>query len=267
MKTKILCALLLSVGLVSCEEEKKPKVVEAPPPVIPTVTAPELHGSWVKAVYMEDLNKTYSPLKSFGKLSDIAVFSFDTANLKGDTLVGSVSFNGHEGSGCIAYFKSGKTPRSILITVEGDTVKTPRELVLANNELLLMSYPSNGSAIAEKYVRMNETTPNIDSALSYAARQVLFAGKWQVKEAAKGGKTYPIEMLENGTIKGSESYIKYDVMTDYAAEPMPYDELFLFDAKMKKPRILQFKINSDTVKLTERIRKKDVAVYQFLKLK
>lgn len=266
MKTKILYSLLIVCGLISCKEEKKEKIFVEPPKVIPTVTPVELHGTWIKEAYVEDLSKTKSPLKSFKTLNDIALFSFDTANLKGDIMRGGVSWNGHEGGECTATFKSGKTPRSILIHIEGDTVKTPRELVLENNELLLMSYPSNGSAIAEKYVRASEKNTSIDSSLGYPARRLLFAGKWQWKEM-KRDTTYKVEMSEEGTVKGSPHFVKYDVMTDFAAEPLPYDQVFLFEAKMKKPRILQFKYLGDTLKLTERVKKKEALVFQLVKMK
>lgn len=266
MKTKILYGLLIVCGLISCKEEKKEKILVEPPKVIPTVTPVELHGTWIKEAYVEDLTRTKSPIKSFKMLNDIALFSFDTANLKGDILRGGLSWNGHEGGECTATFKSGKTPRSILIRIEGDTVKTPRELVLENNELLLMSYPSNGSAIAEKYVRASEKNTHIDSSLGYPARRLLFAGKWQWKDMKKD-TTYKVEMSEEGAVKGSPNFIKYDVMTDFAAEPLPYDQVFFFDAKVKKPRILQFKSLGDTLKLTERLKKKEVLVFQLVKMK
>ncbi len=266
MKTKILYGLFIVCGLIACKEEKKEKVVVELPKVIPTVTPIELHGTWIKEAYVEDLSKTKSPNKSFIALHDIALFSFDTAHLKGDILRGGISWNGHEGGECTATFKSGKTPRSILISIEGDTVKTPRELVLENNELLLMSYPSNGSAIAEKYIRASEKNTNIDSSLGYAARRVLFAGKWLWKDMKKD-TIYKVEMSEEGTVKGSPNFVKYDVMTDFAAEPLPYDQVFFFEAKAKRPRILQFKSVGDTLKLTERIKKKEVPVYQLVKMK
>jgi hypothetical protein len=270
MKTRFLYILLIISGLIACQEEKKKKAVVEPPKIIPTVTPIELHGAWIKSAYVEDLMNTKSPLKSFKMLTGIALFSFDTARLKDSILRGGISWNGHEGGACTATFKSGKTPRSILLNVEGDTVKTPQELVLANNELLLMSYPSNGSAIAEKYVRASEKSTNIDTALGNPARRIVFAGKWQLKESKKDIKkdtTYRVELSEEGLIKGSPTYTKYDVIADYGAEPLPYDQVLLFADKIKKPRILQFKRLGDTLKLTERIKKKEVLVFQLVKMK
>jgi hypothetical protein len=266
MKTNLLYILLISCGLIACKEAKKEKTVVEPPKVIPTVTPLELHGTWIKAAYVDDLNKTKSPFKSFKMLQDIALFSFDTAQLKGSILRGGISWNGHEGGTCTATFKSGKTPRSILIQIEGDTVKTPRELVLANNELLLMSYPSNGSAIAEKYVRASEKSTNIDSSLGVPARRLLFAGKWQMKEFKKD-TTYKVELSEEGLVKGSSRFDKFDVMTDFTVEDSPYDEVFFTKGKDKNRRFLQFKRMGDTLKLTERIKKKDVPVFQLIKIK
>ena len=266
MKTSILYILLTVCTFMACKDEKKEKVVVEPPKVIPTVTPVELHGTWIKSAYVEDLKITKSPLKSFKMLGNIALFSFDTANLKGEILRGGISWGGHEGGACTATFKSGKTPRSIWISVEGDTVKTPRELVLANNELLLMSYPSNGSAIAEKYVRASEKNTDIDSCLGYPARRLLFAGKWQLKEFKKD-TTYTVELSEDGIVKGSSRFDKYDVMTDFTVEDSPYDEVFFTKGKDKNRRFLQFKRLGDTLKLTERIKKKEVLVFQLVKTK
>ena len=270
MKTHFIYILLIITGLSACKEQKKEKTVVETPKIIPTVIPPELHGTWIKSAYVEDLMNTKSPLKSFKMLNGIALFSFDTAHLEDSVLRGGISWNGHEGGACIATFKSGKTPRSILIDVEGDTVKTPRELVLANNELLLMSYPSNGSAIAEKYVRVSEKSTNIDTALGNPARRILFSGKWRWKESKKDTKkdtTYRVELSEEGLIKGLSSYTKYDVVADYGAEPLAYDQVLLYGDKVKKPRVLQFKCLGDTLKLTERIKKKDVPVFQLVKVK
>jgi hypothetical protein len=266
MKTNILYILLIIISLSACKEAKKEKTVVEPPKVIPTVTPLELHGTWIKAEYIEDLNKTKSPLKSFKMLHDIALFSFDTAQLKDSILRGGISWNGHEGGECTAIFKSGKTPRSILIHIEGDTVKTPRELVLANNELLLMSYPSNGSAIAEKYVRAHAKSTSIDSSLGAPARRLLFAGKWLWKDIKKD-TIYKVEMSEEGLIKGSTRFDKFDILTDFMAEDVAYDQVGFSKIKDKTPRWLQFKRMGDTLKLTERIKKKDVPVFQLIKTK
>jgi hypothetical protein len=266
MKTKISVILLILCSLIACKEEKKEKVVVEPPKIIPTVTPVELHGTWIKSAYVEDLTRTKSPYKSFKMLGNIALFSFDTAHLKDSILRGGISWGGHEGGACTATFKSGKTPRSILLNVEGDTVKTPRELVLANNELLLMSYPSNGSAIAEKYVRASEKSTNIDSSLGQPARRLLFAGKWNLKEFKKD-TTYKVELSEDGIVKGSARFDKYDVITDFTVEESANDEVFFTKGKDKNRRFLQFKRLGDTLKLTERVKKKDVLVYQLVKMK
>jgi hypothetical protein len=268
MKTKLLYLAFIIVYLVACKEDKKDTTQKPePPPVIPTVTPAELHGTWVKAEYMEDISQTRSPLKSFKKLSGIAIFAFDTVQIKSTQLDGGISFNGHEGSLCRVTFQSGKTPRSIFLNfIEGDTTKAYRELVLANNELLLMSYPTNGSAIGERFVRASSQDVSIDNALDHALRRALFAGKWQRKETSVT-KSYDIELTEDGIIKGDSTYKKYSIVADFMVDAPPSDQIYLFSEKTKKPRILQFKINNDTVKLMERVKKKDTPVYQWIRRK
>ncbi len=267
MKVKFLYSIFVIVSLVACNEERKDTVQKTePPPVIPTVTPVELHGTWVKAEYIEDISQTHSPLKSFKKLNGIALFAFDTAQIKGTQLDGGISFNGHEGSLCRVTFQSGKTPRSIVLNfIEGDTTKAYRELVLANNELLLMSYPTNGSAIGERFIRASSQDVSIDNALDHALRRTLFAGKWQRKEIGVN-KPYDIELTEDGIVIGDSTYKKYSIASDFMVDASS-DQIFFYGEKAKKPRILQFKISNDTVKLTERIKKKDTPVYQWIKKK
>ena len=219
-------------------------------PTTSTATAPktptkasDLTGIWVNAAYIEDLKHTYSPLNSNAKIGELAVFYFDATTLKGDTLDGGLSFNGHEGGSCSVIFRTPKTGNAsagmaTLLPISGVKPEQECGIGIENGQLIVNAQPQL------RYNRI-ESAQNVDDVVSKAVIQTLFMGDWTMTD--ENGKVSKIKIAADGKVTGNPALNMMEVLTDFVADAPPTDEAYFFDGKTKRPLILAFKHSGEKV--------------------
>ena len=222
----------------------------AAPTTTPTVAvaktptkASDLTGIWVNAAYIDDLKHTHSPLNSKAKIGELAVFYFDAATLKGDTLDGGLSFNGHEGGSCSVVFRTPKTGNAsagmaTLLPISGIKPEQECGIGIDNGQLIVNAQPQL------RYNRI-ESAQNVDDVVSKAVIQTLFVGDWTMTDA--DGKVSKIKVAADGKVTGNPDVSTMEVLTDFVADAPPTDEAYFFDGKTKRSLILAFKHRGEKV--------------------
>ena len=200
----------------------------------------DLNGVWLNAAYIDDLKVTRSPMSSSSKLGEIAVFQFDSATMKGDTLNGGLSFNGHEGGECQVVFRTskGQSGSATLLPISGVKPEAERSIFVENGQLMI------GSEKALRYNRI-ESAQNVDDVVAKAVIQTLFAGNWNMTD--DGGGVSKIKVGADGKVSGNPGISTMDVLTDFVADAPPTDQAYFFDGENKRPYILAFKHSGGNV--------------------
>ena len=222
-----------------------------------TLTAKDLTGSWVNAAYLDALTESHSPRQSADKMGDIALLNFSPENLKGDSLIGELSYNGHEGGQYCVLFKAGKNPNSVQFgEYSPDNNATTSDLTLENGVLTITHHDPNevagqaGGRVKAplKFRRFSSTVQSLDDGNSMAAIQTLFAGDWTMTD--KTGKKTAMKIDNAGKITGVPDYAYMTVLTDYTGEQLPHDQVYIFDGASKRPSIYHVKHDGKTIRFT-----------------
>ena len=255
MKTVIFSLALGALsGLLACSNST-PTNRETPKSIANTLTAKDLEGSWVNAEYLDALKEIRSPRQSAEKMGQIALLNFKPDDLKGDSLIGELSYNGHEGGQYCVVFKAGKVPNSVRFgEYSTDNTDTPSDLTLENGILTIAHHDPNevqpqGRVRAPyKFRRFSTAVQSLDDGNSMAVIQTLFAGDWTMTD--KMGKKRPIKIDNLGKITGVPDYVQLSVLTDYTGETLPHDQVYISDGVSKRPSILHFKHEGKKITFT-----------------
>lgn len=255
MKTVIFSLTLGALSGLSACSNQTPTNKEVSKSISNTLTAKDLEGSWVNVRYLDALTETRSPRQSADQMGDIALLNFTPANLKGDSLIGELSYNGHEGGQYCVFFKVGKVPNSVQFgEYSADNTSTPSDLTLENGVLSIAHHDPNEVQAQGRvkppyrFRRFSTAVQSLDDGNSMAAVQTLFAGDWTMTD--KTGKKTPIKIDNLGKITGVPGYAQLSVLTDYTGEILPHDQVYIFDGESKRPSILHFKHEGKKITFT-----------------
>ena len=257
MKTAFFSLTLAVFGLLSACSNATPANKDVSKFIANTLTIKDLAGSWVNAAYLDALTESRSPRQSADKMGDIALLNFSPDNLKGDSLIGELSYNGHEGGQYRVVFKAGKNPNSVQFgEYSPDNNATPSDLTLENGLLTITHHDPNEVAGQPRgrvkapltFRRFSPTVQSLDDGNSHAAIQTLFTGDWTMTD--KTGKKTPLKVDNAGKITGVPDYAYMSVLTDYTGETLPHDEVYIFDGVSKQPNIYHVKHDGKTIQFT-----------------
>ncbi len=227
------------------------------------LTVKELEGSWVNAVYLDDLAKTRSPRQSFDKIGEIAQVSISSKGLKGDTLIGGLSYNGHEGGQYLIVFKAGKQPNSIRFgELLSDLQEATSDLIIENGLLTISHHePNDGGRVKapSRFRRISTTPQGIDDGNGIGVIQTLFTGDWMMTDA--GGKITMIKIDSLGKVTDAPNFDQLSVLTDYTGPPTTYDFVTIMDTKQNKSQELHFKCSDKAIEFSETKGKKEVVLF------
>ena len=255
MKTVLFTLALGALSGLSACSNQPPAKQEISKSISNTLTVKDLEGSWVNVGYLDALTETRSPRQSADQMGDIALLNFKPDDLKGDSLIGELSYNGHEGGQYCVVFKAGKIPNSVQFgEYSTDNTTTPSDLTLENGILSITHHDPNevqpqGRVKAPyRFRRFNTTVQSLDDGNSMAAIQTLFVGNWTMTD--KTGKKMPIKVDNLGKITGVPNYVQLSVLTDYTGETLPHDQVYMSDGVSKRPSILHFKHEGKKITFT-----------------
>ncbi len=214
---------------------------------------PVIQGTWVMTEYINDLQKTQSPLASSARLQGIVSLNIDTWGHTGDSSSISGSLNNHEGYAFNIYFREGKEENSIQTDLKGDSNDDKYELgyTISNKDTALVLYHYKNDKLADKrsFTKVTgEVSENGEPhGLQYMVNKVLFSGNYTATDDK--GKTTDVKFTNDGIVEGFEGHTTYFVFTDFIAESDGYkiDELCL-DERTKTQKPFIFEASNDTIR-------------------
>ncbi len=215
---------------------------------------PILHGVWVQADYMSDIEKTKSPFKSGEKLAFITQLIIDTSGNSTDSIPVGITLGNHEGSDLILYFKEGKTPTSLVTNINGFEEDTASyelgyEVNSVDTSLVIYHFTENQKLIDKiKYIKVAEvsTAGSLEDGFQYMVNKKLVTGSYLVTDSA--GVERSVRMINEGIITGLPGFGTYYVITDFVGSECNTDKI-CFDIQTNLQSCFAFKISNDTISL------------------
>jgi len=213
-------------------------------------------GEWVKADYRAAVIRLKSPYKAHDKLNGIVAMLIDTADVHGDSLAVTASWNNHEGYAFHIIARAGHNASSFLTDI-GDFEDSTKYYELgyrvgkADTVIVLYHFDSRHSLLDSTIFNRSGQIASGDAGgpIQYIVNKYLFAANYISYDslAAAGNVTLDV----NGNSKGISDYTSYNVGTDFMGpETMDY---VTFGNKEHKYKTYIFDFVNDTLKLYEAI--------------
>jgi len=232
---------------------------------------PFLPGVWVTIDYINDLDKTHSPFKSFVKLHGIPSFIIDADSIKADSLVAGASMNNHEGDQFVIYLKKGINPAALPLKMDYENRMHFYDLGYLINKndtnLVIYRYDKNKKLINQIiYEKVIDKDMNGDMGygIDYITNKKLISGKYIVTDSL--GNTTNIEFTNDGKVAGFPGISTYYVNTDFEAGPANNIDQLSFDLYTKHQKDFAFKIYEDTLNVYRTTANADSTLLFFGKL-
>ena len=228
---------------------------------------PYLHGIWVSKDYIDNIEKTKSPIKSSDMLHFVSEFSIDTTDLEGDSMHVGAAFGNHEGGDFILYFKEGHIPGCLATSLKGfETNSDTYELgflIEGPDTLLVLHYIDNNiqSGSLLKYIKSSKTRSNGElDGLQYTVNNKLATGRYTVLDST--GNSTNVQLTTDGKIKGFKDFKTYYILTDFVAEPENITDQICLDIQTSKQRCYGFNIVADTISLFDPAKDEQDTLYK-----
>lgn len=216
---------------------------------------PFLHGVWVQADYLDDIEKTRSPIKSGKKLTFITEIIIDTSDISADSLIAGIALGNHEGSNMILYFKTGKNSNSLITNIRGfenesDSYDLGYEISKSDTGLIIYHFDKNQKLLDKiEYIKVDEVAhgSNYEEGFQYMVNKKLMAGSYKVIDTT--GIERSVQLTNEGIIDGLPGFKTYYVITDFVASPQDSIDQICFDIQTDKQICYAFEIRKDTMDL------------------
>ena len=214
--------------------------------------APILNGDWVATSYFDSISISKSPYRSQNVLPGIVEFSIDLHNSIADSvLLGASGI--HEGISPTLYFRKGKLETSLPINLYGEEKENFYELGYQTNNhnttLLIYKYNRDGSLVST--IKYSKVRNHKEDAFQYQLNKMLFSGIYNVTDSS--GKSFEVELTNDGVIKGLPNQNKYFVMADFVADEENAEDQLCFEIQTSKQVCYGYKINGDTLQLFDQV--------------
>ena len=209
---------------------------------------PIIDGIWVLTDYINEIEKTKSPIKSRHKLDDIVTMVINAKN-QSDSIKIYASVNNHEVIDFIVYFQMGQKSNSLKTNCYylSNSYELGYETINDENYLFLYCYSKKNeligktqfSKVAEYWQNNNETW-----GLQYIVNKKLLAGNFVLIDNTKK----QIKFDANGSVTGFKDFNTYKITTDFLGDPI-FLENDIIHFRNEKHDITEyaFKINGDTI--------------------
>jgi hypothetical protein len=214
---------------------------------------PIINGIWVLTDYINEIEKTKSPIKSRHKLDGIVTMVIDAKNQSDSIKVGA-SWNNHEGYEFVVYFQTGQNSHSLKTDISNyydylTSYELGYETINNEDYLFLYRYNNKNELIGKmQFSKVANHQQNNDAAwgLQYIVNKILLSGEFLLIDSANI-KTQ-IKFNNDGSLIGFQNFDAYYIITDYLGDPVFLD-VDMINFKNEKHDFLEyaFKINNDTI--------------------
>src|ERR1700741_1164491 len=183
----------------------------------------QLQGAWVMDDYIAKLDSTLSPRASWETMEGAVAMLMDKHTVNGDSMLGGMNWNNHEGYPFTIYFKMGS---------EKGTVATSLDMAMLDNkkgivdlgagmkddkpQLTLYQYDSNGHLAAKRtFSRIldRQMDSDVSAGIDHLLNKKFLCGDYSVVDAA--GKKINANFLEDGKTKGFDTYKYFHIASDF----------------------------------------------------
>lgn len=232
------------------------KAVAADPPLsqaeaLARQFGPIIRGAWVKADYLEAVQRTKSPLRAAGLTGPVSEMLINPARRTADSLVTELGLGNHEGGNMTIYFRPGSQSTALPTNyahyeAPGSVTELSYRIGNQDTALVLTSYSQGRKVVARAvYRRVRGASLTDLTALNLAVRQLLFAGSYSGTDSLR--RPVSMEFEGNGGVKGLKGFHNYDVGTDFGGGA-DLDFISL-DAGTKHQREMAYRFSNDTLRL------------------
>ncbi len=226
------------------------------------IFVPVLNGVWVLTDYINEIEKTKSPLKSSDKLNGIVALVID-ATTKHDSIEVGASWNNHEGYNFTTYFITGQKPNSLKTNIpdyeeETNFYELGYETVNNQTFLFLYHYDKENILIEKKmFSKVSDKQADNDASqgLQYIVNEKLFSGNYLLLD--NKNKVLKVILNSDGTLTGIPAFTTYYVFTDFMGGPETILDGIAFNLYENNSTWFAFKIEKDTTFLYSTIGDED----------
>lgn len=213
-----------------------------------------LKGVWVLTEYIDEIEKTKSPLKSADKLKGVVSMIID-GSIKDNGMEVVTSWNNHEGFSFITYLEAGHTENSLKTNIPDYEDKSNYYEIgyeTINNEIFSFIYhydKENKLLDKKQFTKVAETQKDNDvsAALQQVVNEKIFAGNYTLVD--NNNLKTQISLKSDGTLIGSSSFKTYFVYTDFLGGPDSNLDQLCFNLSEPDSKCYAFEIKDKTVYL------------------
>ncbi|KAA9338254.1 hypothetical protein F0P96_05265 [Hymenobacter busanensis] len=231
--------------------------------VAPTETAavlarrlsPLLRGVWVRAEYLETLQRTRSPQAAAGQLRDIVALAINPARRAGDSLLVETNLNNHEAGQFMLYFRPGRKAASL---------PTSRVDYDREGGFYELAYVTSGTDTTLQYQHFNKREKPLETlsfrrvrgltaapgATAEAVQRVanaVLAGSYTALDSA--GRRSRVRLRPDGTVQGLPGVRSFRLATDFAQTLANDRDNLLLNPGSKRPQLCTYTLRGDTLRL------------------
>jgi len=220
---------------------------------------PKIKGVWVLTDYINEIEKTKSPLKSRHKLYEnnfntITTMVIDVAN-QSDSIEVGAGMNNHEGYDFVIYFQAGKDENRLKTNIidydeESNFYEIGYEIKNNITYLFLYHYDKTNKLIGKtQFSKVVEETQDNDLGfgLQYMVNKKLLSGNFTLIDSTD--RKTKIKFNADGTLTGFLNFKTYYVLTDYlGAAVIPDIDMVNFRNK-ENWELYAFRVVKDTILL------------------
>lgn len=212
---------------------------------------PIFNGVWVLTDYINEIEKSKSPLLSSNKLKDIVTLIINSTN-SSDSIVVGASLNNHEGYNFTTYFINGQKPNSLKTNIpdfETETNFYELGFESTNNKISLILYhysKANKLIDKKRFTKIRDKQLENDASwgLQYVVNEKLFKGNYLLIDSTNS--SLKISLKSNGSMTGHPTFKSYYVFTDFMGGPETILDGILFKMNDNNSKWFAFKIYGDT---------------------
>lgn len=198
-----------------------------------------LDGNWVNSTYIDEVKKTQSPYKTYGKFGVVELHIRAKKVRKTITVEGMTLHEG--GYGFKIYLQAGITDSTLPTSWKDYTGKSKfselgYEISGKDTFLIVYHYDKHKKVInQDKFTKCPDFS---DGSVQYEVNKIMFAG---IYSTTIKDKTTQIELTSDGKVRNFMKFKEYFVVLDFAAGEWYFDHL-VFDMHTKNQKAFAYRL-------------------------
>jgi hypothetical protein len=215
---------------------------------------PALNGIWVLTDYINEIERTLSPLKSSEKLHGIVSMEINTTAASDSIEVGA-NYNNHEGYNFTVFFETGHNANSLKTNIQdyeehSNFYELGYETIKDETFLFLYHYNKSKKLLKKsQYSKVGDSKSKLDAAsgLQYMVNKKLFTGSYLLTDSLNS--TTNIKMNSDGSLTGHKVFKNYHILTDFMGGPETTLDGIVFNLYEDNSSWYTFTIKKDAILL------------------